>query len=74
MSTDASRILRKPENCNFCINVDNIDNVTNLDPDFFLEGYAKVARPVVIMDGASGWPALKEFSFNFFKKLHGEVG
>ena len=35
-----------------------------------LTSFAYTGRPVVIVDGAANWTAMKEFSFSFFKDLY----
>nr|CAH7737793.1 unnamed protein product [Callosobruchus chinensis] len=69
----ASKAFREPENCEFCKNIKDVDRVTNISPDEFLEFYSKPGRPVVVTDGAINWPAMQTFDFNFFKQLHQEV-
>jgi hypothetical protein len=56
--------------CSVC-NITGIDRVSNISQKEFLEKYAYSGRPVVITDGAKGWPAADVFSFEFFKELYG---
>ena len=65
-----SDMFRPFVDCTVC-NIAGIDRVSNLSQKEFLENYAYSGRPVVITDGAKGWPAGDVFSFEFFKELYG---
>ncbi|CAH1954349.1 unnamed protein product [Acanthoscelides obtectus] len=73
MPSVASKAFREPESCEFCEHTKEVDKVTNISPNEFLEFYSKPFRPVVVADGATNWSALQTFSFNFFKELHQKV-
>lgn len=73
MPSDASKIFREPESCDICFNVNEVDKVGNISAMEFFEKYSKVAKPLVVKDGAITWAALKLFDFDFFKNLYQSV-
>ncbi|GJQ66982.1 hypothetical protein Trydic_g21916 [Trypoxylus dichotomus] len=70
---EASKVFRLPEDCSICINVTQVDRVTNISPEDFDKTYAAKGRPVVISDGTKDWEAVEKFTFDFFKKLYNSV-
>ncbi|XP_018566497.1 bifunctional arginine demethylase and lysyl-hydroxylase JMJD6-B [Anoplophora glabripennis] len=73
MPSDASKIFREPESCDICNNIDQVDKVVNISALDFYEKYARMAKPLVVNDGAVSWPAIKVFDFEFFKDLYNSI-
>ncbi|KAJ8923555.1 hypothetical protein NQ315_010134 [Exocentrus adspersus] len=73
MPSDASKIFREPENCDMCILISQVDKVLNISALEFYEKYAKLAKPLVVSDGAVNWPAKSSFDFDFFKNLYKSI-
>lgn len=73
MPFESSKVFRRPEDCSMCINVTQVDKVSDISPEDFDKLYAATARPVVITDGTKGWEAVDLFSFDFFKELYRSV-
>lgn len=48
-----------------------IDKVSLIDRKDFSDSYFKPLRPLVILDMARSWPALKKWTPDFFKEQHG---
>lgn len=72
MPPDLNKAFRKPENCNFCKNVQTAVKLYNVSPDEFEETYAYKGGPVLVSDATVNWTALEvcimEMLFNFKKK------
>ncbi|KAH9515529.1 hypothetical protein Btru_011342 [Bulinus truncatus] len=71
LSQSTMALMRPPIDCGFCAGVSSVDRVTNLSIEEFSAKYAYTGRPVVVMDAASNWSAIKVFSFEFFRDLYG---
>lgn len=67
---DASKIFRKPEDCDFCTGVTRVDKIKNVTSSDFETFYLRPAKPVVVIDGTREWLAIDAFSFTFFKNLY----
>ena len=63
---------RPPTGCDFCKDVFDVDRVSALTREEFEQRYAYTGRPVVVLDAAKNWTALKTFSLDFFKQIYGE--
>lgn len=50
-----------------------IERRSNLLREEFIENYLKPKKPVVLTDLSKNWPALKKWTFDFFKKEHGDL-
>ncbi len=48
------------------------DRISNFDPEFILNEYVKKAKPVIIEGVANDWDCTKNWSLEYFKRLHGE--
>ncbi|XP_033219937.1 bifunctional arginine demethylase and lysyl-hydroxylase JMJD6-like [Belonocnema kinseyi] len=66
----AQKFFRPAVDCSMCIDVQQVERLSNLDPITFEERFAYTGRPVVIVDGAANWTAMEKFSFSFFKDLY----
>ncbi|XP_034943563.1 uncharacterized protein [Chelonus insularis] len=64
------KIFRPAEDCSMCLGVQQVEKISNIDPDVFEERYAYSGMPVVITDATKNWTASKVFSFQFFKALY----
>lgn len=60
---------RPLSDCNFCVNVSKVQILPNLTREHFSQ-FAYSSKPMVIKGAFSNWPAIKVFSFDFFKKLY----
>lgn len=70
MPVDASKIFRKPDDCDYCEGMVRVDKIKNITPSNMEISYLTPARPVVITDGAKDWLAINTFSFKFFRDLY----
>lgn len=72
MPPDLNKAFRKPENCNFCKNVQTAVELYNVLPDEFEENYAYNGGPVLVTDATVNWTAMEvcimEIFFIFIKK------
>ncbi|XP_012261608.2 uncharacterized protein LOC105689271 [Athalia rosae] len=64
------QIFRPPEDCSMCLDIQQVDKVSKIDPAHFEVRYAYSGRPVVITDATTNWTAPKVFSYSFFKSLY----
>ncbi|XP_053595295.1 uncharacterized protein LOC103574491 [Microplitis demolitor] len=64
------KIFRPAEDCSMCQNIQQVEKLANIDPDYFEQRYAYSGEPVVITDATVDWSASKLFSFSFFKSLY----
>ncbi|XP_044751907.1 uncharacterized protein LOC123311864 [Coccinella septempunctata] len=62
---------RQVSDCSFCLNVSEPIILRNVSKEEFAP-YAYTSKPVIIRNAFSHWPAMKEFDFEFFKKLYHE--
>ena len=65
-------MFRKPLDCGFCKDVENISRVTNLHQQTFYDKFAYSGRPVIIEDATANWSAAEVFSFQYFKDLYSD--
>lgn len=73
----AGAFLPPVPNCSFCAGVTQVarESADGLDPRRFAKHYAFSSAPVVVTGAAVGWPAMHEFSYDFFRQLYlGVVG
>ena len=63
-------LFRPPVNCSVCVNVTQVDRVSDLSPEQFSLDYAYSGRPVVVTDATGNWTATERFSFNFFRGIY----
>src|ERR1700728_325471 len=49
-----------------------IDRRRNLSIEEFKKEYLRKGRPVVLEGAANDWPSVKNWSLEYFKKLHGD--
>ena len=49
-----------------------IDRVAGLSRGEFIRQYRAPKLPVILTDATKGWPALSQFTFDFFKQTHGD--
>lgn len=73
MPSDATKIFREPENCDFCTSITSVNKISNISPSEFYDQYTKLVKPAVVTDATENWPASKRFNFNFFKNLYENV-
>lgn len=66
-----SDMFRPPVDCGICEDVHQVDRVSLLSKEEFVQRYAYTARPVVIKDGTKDWTAAGHFSFKYFKSIYG---
>lgn len=66
---DIRGAFRPPENCNFCENVKEIEQVTNISPREFERKYAYSGVPVIVKDATVNWTALTVIKLQQFVKL-----
>src|SRR5262249_53294186 len=50
-----------------------IERVESLTPEQFENEYVRRSRPVIMTNGMKDWPALREWTPEYFKKHHGGV-
>ncbi|XP_045462370.1 uncharacterized protein LOC123672336 [Harmonia axyridis] len=62
---------RQISDCSFCINVSKPLIFNNISKGDFAP-YAYTSKPVIIRNAFLHWPAMKEFDFEFFKKMYHE--
>ncbi|XP_044257109.1 bifunctional arginine demethylase and lysyl-hydroxylase JMJD6 [Tribolium madens] len=70
MPSDSSKWFREPESCDICEGVTEVPKIKNISPSEFYSNFVTSAKPVVVTDGATTWPASQKFSFDFFKNLY----
>lgn len=73
MPNTLSHAFRKPEICDFCRSVTQIDRVSDLSPEQFEQKYAYSGRPVIVTDATSNWTASDVFNFNYLKSIQQNV-
>lgn len=73
MPDKLSHAFRKPENCDFCRTVTQIDRVSDLSSELFEEKYAYTGTPVIVTDATGNWTAIDVFSFNYLKSVQQNV-
>lgn len=59
MPLDLNKAFRKPENCDFCKNVETAVRIYNVSPDEFEENYAYKGGPVLVADATVNWTAME---------------
>lgn len=62
--------FRPAENCEFCLNVTQVERVASILPADFEKSFAYNARPVIITDGTVNWTALDVFDYWYFKQVY----
>lgn len=56
--------------CAICEGVTGAPRLTNLTQDEFIRNYAYTSRPILVVGAVSEWPAIKVFSYDYFKSLY----
>ena len=59
--------------CAICEGVTSAPRLTNLSMDDFIRNYAYTSRPILVEGAVSNWPAVKVFSYDFFKSLYSQA-
>ncbi|XP_018904172.2 uncharacterized protein [Bemisia tabaci] len=67
-----SYLFRPVEDCSICLNVSQVDKVSDISPSEFEQRYVGPGRPVVVVDGSRGWSAVQVFDFDFFRRVYRE--
>jgi hypothetical protein len=57
-------------NCTRCQDITNATEITDISIMEFMERYAYTLQPVLMKGAASDWPAVRVFSYNYFKELY----
>lgn len=73
MPDSITKVLRPPENCDFCRNVHKVSRVENISPDEFEREFAYDAKPVIVTDAMKNWTAMEVFDFWYFKDIYENV-
>ena len=56
--------------CAICEGVTSAPELTNLSMDDFVRNYAYTSRPILVKGAVLDWPAVKVFSYDYFKSLY----
>ena len=56
--------------CGMCEGVTGAPRLTNLTQEEFIRNYAYQSKPILVEGAARDWPALKLFSYDYFKELY----
>ncbi|XP_074596729.1 uncharacterized protein LOC141851837 [Brevipalpus obovatus] len=60
-------------NCSICYEMKGVDTVFNISQEEFVQRYAFSSVPVVIKNAIKDWPALTQFSYQFFQQLYASL-
>ena len=63
-------VTMSPLNCSQCQGITTIPEISNISIMEFMKQYAFTLQPVLMKGAASDWPAMKLFSYKYFKKLY----
>lgn len=64
---------RPVSDCNFCRTITKPIFLENVTREEFVPYYAYSSKPIVVKKAFLHWPAMKYFSFNFFKELYASI-
>lgn len=64
---------RPVSDCNFCRTISKPIYFQNVTREEFVPYYAYSSKPIVVKKAFLHWPAMKYFSFNFFKELYANI-
>jgi histone arginine demethylase JMJD6 len=55
------------------VDVTAVERRSRLSLPEFIEQYARPQRPVILTDAAADWPAMQQFSFDWFRERYGHL-
>ena len=63
-------VQRELNDCRFCEGLTEVPKLSNLSIEDFVYKYAYSGKPIMVSDATDQWPARKQFTYQFFKKLY----
>lgn len=68
-----SRTMLRESGASRATPVLGVDRRSRLSLEEFVEQYALPQRPVIVTDAAADWPAMRRFTWDFFRERYGQV-
>ena len=65
-----SDVMHPLANCSMCQGVKGAPRLVNLSRNEFMLRHAHSSRPIVVVRAALHWPAMKTFSYEYFRSLY----